>query len=209
MLRRTPLTPKRADGGDIRLEPLFLRTIRPGRQLDERMQRHLHPRALLLRHIHVVGINAPQHRLVRHDDDVLAPFQLHDDGFEADDDVAVGFPAPVSVIVLVVVARFEVFGVAVGDFLVREAVADARVQFVQGLPFQLVVALWGGGEEAGRLDGAFEGGGPDCELAVVADGGSDQVGQRAGVEFAAFRDVGVAADFAGEVEFRFAVLGRF
>lgn len=54
--------------------------------------------------------------------------------------------------------------------------------------------------------GAFEGGGPDGELTVVTDGGSDEVGERAGVEFPAFRYVGVAADFAGEVKFGFAML---
>ena len=209
MLRRTPFTPKRADGGDIGLEALLLGAVGPGRELDERVQGDLHPRALLLRDIHVVGVDAPQDGLVGDDDDVLAPFELHDDGFEADDDVAVGLAAPVAVVVLVVVARLEVFRVAVRNVLVREAVADARVQLVQGLPLELVVALWGGGEEAGGLDGAFEGGGPDGELAVIADGGGDEVGQRAGVELAAFGDVGVAADFAGEVEFRFTVLNQY
>ena len=89
MLRRTPLTPKRADGRDVRLEALLLGTVRPGGQLDERVQRHLHPGALLLRHVHVVGVDAPQHGLVGHDDDVLAALQFHDDGLEPDDDVAV------------------------------------------------------------------------------------------------------------------------
>ena len=89
MLRRTPLTPKRADGGNIRLEALLLGTVGPGRQLDERVQRHLHPRALLLRHVHVVSVDAPQDGLVRHDDDVLAALEFHDDGLEPDDDVAV------------------------------------------------------------------------------------------------------------------------
>ena len=208
MLRRTPLTPKRADGGNIGLEPLLLRPICPRRKLDERVQRDLHPRALLLRHIQVVGIDAPQHSLMRHNDDVLAAFELHDNGFEPNDNVAVRFPAPIAVIILVVVARLEVFRVAVRNVLVREAVADARVQFVQGLPLELVVALGRGGEEAGGLNGPFERRGPDGELAVVADGRGDEVGQRAGVELAALRDVGVAADFALEVELRFAVLNQ-
>ena len=89
MLRRTPLTPKRANSRDIRLEALFLGTVRPGRQLDERVQRYLHPGALLLRDVHVVSVDAPQHGLVRHDDDVLAALEFHDDGLEPDDDVAV------------------------------------------------------------------------------------------------------------------------
>ena len=145
---------------------------------------------------------------MRHNDDILAPFQLHDNGFKPYNHIPIALPAPVAIIVLVVVSRAEVLGVAVGDLLVGEAVADARVEFVQSLPFELVVAFGGGGEEAGRLDGAFEGGGPDCELAVVADGAGDELGEGVGVEFAALGDVGVAADFAFEVEFGFAVLER-
>lgn len=206
MFRRTPLTPKRADGGNIRFETLLLGAIRPGGQLDQRMQRDLHPGTLLLRDIHIIRVDAPEDSLMRHDDDILTAFQLHDDGLESDDHIAIGFPAAVAVIVFVVVSGFEVFGVLVGDLLVGEAVACARVEFVEGFPFELVVAFGGGGEEAGRLVGAFEGGGPDRELAVVTDGGSDEVGERAGVEFPAFGDVGVAADFAGEVEFGFAML---
>ena len=209
MFRRTPFTPKRADGGYIGLEALLLRTISPGRQLDKRVQRHLHPRTLLLRHVHIIGIYAPQDRLMRHDDNVLAALQFHNDGLEPNDHVAVRFPAAVAIVVLVVVSRFEVFGVPVRNLLVGEAVADARVQFVQGFPLELVVAFWGRGEESSRLDCAFESGGPDCELAVVTDGGSDKLGERTGVEFAAFGNVGVAADPASEVEFGFAMLKGF
>lgn len=98
---------------------------------------------------------------MRHDDDVLAAFQLHDDGLEADHDVAVGLPAPVAVIVFVVVARAEVFRVAVFDFLVREPIAHAAVEFVQRFPFQFRVALRRGGQEARRLNRAFQRAGPD------------------------------------------------
>lgn len=208
MFRRAPLTSKRAHGRDIRLEALLLRAVRPRGQLDQRVQRHLHPGALLLRHVHVVRVDAPQHGLVRHDEDVLAAFQLHDDGLEPDDHVAVGFPAPVAVVVFVVVPRSEVFGVAVRNLLVGEAIADARVEFVERLPFELVVAFWGRGEESSCLVGAFEGRGPDCKLAAVTDGGSDEVRQRTGVELAAFGDVGVSTNFAREVVFRFSVLDR-
>ena len=155
MLRRTPLSPKRAHGRYIALKPDLLSTIRPRRQFDQRMQRHLHPRTLLLRHIHVVRVYTPQHRLVRHDDNVFTSLQFHDDGLETDHDVPVGFPAPVAVVVFVVVPGPEVFGVAVCDFLVGEAVANAGVKFVERFPFQLVIAFWGGGEEAGCLDCAF------------------------------------------------------
>lgn len=105
------------------------------------MQRHLHPRTLLLRHIHVIRIDAPQHGLMRHDDDILTAFQLHDDRLKSDDYIAIGFSAPVAIVVLVVVSRFEIFGVLVRNLLVREAVAGAGVQFVQGFPFELVVAF--------------------------------------------------------------------
>lgn len=206
MFRRTAFAPKRAHGRDVGLEALLLGAVGAGRQLDERVQRDLHPGALLLRDVHVVGVDAAEDGLVRDDDDVLAALELHDDGLQPDDHVAVRLPAPITVVVLVVVARLEVLRVAVRDLLVREAVAEARVQLVQRLPFELVVALWGRGEEAGRLDRAFEGRGPDGELAVIADGGGDEVGERLGVEFAAFGDVGVAADFAVEVVLGFAVL---
>ena len=118
MLRRTPLSPKCADSRYIALESDLLSTIRPRRQFNQRMQWHLHPRTLLLRHIHVVGVYTPQHCLVRHYDNILAPFQFHDDGFETDHDVSIGFPAPVAVVVFVIVAGAEVFGVAVCNFLV-------------------------------------------------------------------------------------------
>lgn len=206
MFRRTPFTPKRADGGDVGLKALLLGGVRAGRQLDERVQGHFHPRALLLRDVHVVCVDASQDGLVRDDDDVLATLELHDDGLEPDDHVAVRLPAAVAVVVLVVVARLEVFRVAVRDLLVREAVAEARVELVQRLPFEFVVALWGRGEEAGGLDGALEGRGPDGELAVVANGRGDEVGECPGVEFTAFGDIGVAADFAIEVVLGFAVL---
>ena len=69
-----------------------------------------------------------------------------------------------------------------------------------------MVSFRGCGEESSRLHCAFQSGGPDCKLAVITDGGSDEVGEGTGIEFATFGDVGVAADLAGEVEFRFTVL---
>ena len=61
MLRRAPLAPKCAHGGDVRLEALLVRAVRPRVQLDQRVQGPLHPGALLLRHVHVVGVDAAQH----------------------------------------------------------------------------------------------------------------------------------------------------
>lgn len=110
---------------------------------------------------------------MRHDHNIFAPLQLHNNRLESDDHVAVGLPAPVAVVVFVVVAGAEVFGVAVFDFLVGEAVADAAVEFVQGFPFELGVAFGRGGQEARRLDRAFERARPDREVPVVADGLGD------------------------------------
>lgn len=206
MFRRTALTPKGAHSRDVRLEPLLLGAVRPRGQLDQRVQRDLHPGTLLLRHVHVIRVDTPEHGLVRHDEDILAAFQFHNDRLESDDHVAVGFSAPVAIVVFIVVSRLEVFRVVVRNLLVREAIADARVQLIEGFPFELVVAFWGCGEESSRLVGAFEGGGPDCKLAAVTDGGSDEVGQRTGVELATFRDVGVSPNLAGQVEFGFSML---
>ena len=116
------------------------------------MQRHLHPGTLLLRHVHIIRVDAPQHRLMRHDDDILAPFELHDNRLEPDDHVSITLASSVAIVVFVVVARSEVFRVALFDFFVGEAVTDAAVEFVQRFPFEFVVAFGRGGEEAGRLD---------------------------------------------------------
>lgn len=99
---------------------------------------------------------------MRNDYDIFAALKFHDYGLETDYHVAVGFTAAIAVVVFVVVAGFEVFGVAVGYFLVGEAVADAGVELVEGFPFEFVVAFGGGGEVARCLDGSFESGGPDC-----------------------------------------------
>ena len=164
MLRRTPLPSPRAHRRDIRRIPHLLRPVRPRRQLDKRVQRHIHPRALRLVLLHVIRIHTPQHRLMRDDEDILRPLQLHDDGFEPDHHVAVGLAAAVAIVVFVGVSRGEVLRVAVLDVLVGETVADAGVELVEGLPLELIV---GCGEEAGGGDRAFEGGGPNGERAVI------------------------------------------
>jgi hypothetical protein len=90
---------------------------------------------------------------VADDEYVLAALEFHYDGLETDDHVAVRLAAAVAVVVLVVVARREVVRVPVLDLLVRQPVADARVQLVEGLPLQLVVVL---GEVPRRGDCALE-----------------------------------------------------
>lgn len=78
-------------------------------------------------------------------DDILTALQLHDDGFEPDDHITIALPATVAIVIFVVVAGFEILGVAVGDFLVSQAVADARVELVEGFPFEFIVSFGRGG----------------------------------------------------------------
>ena len=206
MLRQTPLGPPGADGGDVGLEPLLLRPVRLGRQLHEGVQGDLHPRALALVQVVEVGEDAADDGLVRDDDDVLAALELHDDGLEADDDVAVALAAAVPVVVLVVVARAEVLGVLALNLLVRHAVADARLELVERLPLQLLPPRLGR-EVARRLDRALQRRRPDGQRRVFGDPGlAHQARQGPRVQLAALRDVGVTANFAVEIVLRFAVL---
>ena len=88
------------------------------------------------------------------DDDILAALEFHDDRLETDDHVTVGLTAAITIVVLVVVAGFKVLGVALGDFLIGQAVAHARVKLVEGLPLEFGVAHLSD-QVAGGLDGAL------------------------------------------------------
>lgn len=202
----TPLCPPRAHRRNVRAKPLLLRSVRFRRQLHQRVQRHLHPRTLALVQVVEVGKDAPHDRLVRHNDHVLAALQLHDDRLQPDHDVAVALAAAVAVVVLVVVAGAEVFRVLALDFLVGHAVAEARLELVERLPLEFLPPGLGG-EVAHGLVRAFERRGPDGQGRVFGNTGfADEVGERARVQLAALREVGVAADFAFEVIFGFAML---
>ena len=160
----------------------------------------------MLRQVHKVRINAPQYSLMRNDDDILAPLQLHDDRLQADHDVPVRLPAAIPIVVLVLVARGKVLGILSGDLFVGHAVANARVELVEGLPLEFRVGVLGSREEARGANRAAEGGGPDGEAAVVGKRACDEVRQGAGVVFAVWGEEGIAADFLLEVILRFAVL---
>ena len=86
---------------------------------------------------------------MRHNDDVFTPLQFHDDRFKTYDNVTIGFPTPIPVVVFIVVTGQEVFGIRVGYFLIREAITDTGVELIKGFPFKLGVAGRGGGKEAG------------------------------------------------------------
>lgn len=206
MLRRRALSAPGRDGGDIGLEALLLGTVGARGQLDEGVEGYFHPGRLLLGNVHEVGVNTAEDSLVGDDDDVLAALEFHDDGLQTDDHVAVRLTAAIAVVVLVFIAGGEVLGVLLGDFLVGEAIADAGVQFIEGLPLQLLEAGFCL-EVAGGLDGAAEGGGPNDDFSVWGDARlAEELWQLAGVGFAALGDVRVTPNLAGQVELRFTVL---
>lgn len=69
--------------------------------------------------------------------DVLAALQLHDNGFQPDDDVTVRLAAKIAIVVLVLVALFEILGVFLFNLRVRETIADAGIEFVKRFPLEL------------------------------------------------------------------------
>jgi len=153
-----------------------------------------------------VGKDTPHDGLVRHNDHILAALQLHDDGLQPDHDVAVALAAAVAVVVLVVVAGTEVFRVLALDFLVGHAVAETRLELVERLPLELLPPGLGG-EVARGLDRALERRGPDGQGRAFGDTGfADESGKGTRVQLATLREAGVAADFAFEVIFGFAML---
>lgn len=131
----------------------LFRAVRPWCQFDERVKWHIHPGALGLVLLHKVCVDAAQNRLVSHNENVLATFQFHYDWFQADDHVTVRLATTVSVVVFILITGRKVFGVAVFDFLVGQAIAHTGIQFIQRFPLQLVVVLR---EEAGCGNGTFQ-----------------------------------------------------
>lgn len=143
MFRGTPFATPRRNCRDVGFEALFLRAVRAGRQLDQRMKGDFHPRTLFLGHIVEIRIDAPQNRLMGDDDHVLAPLQFHDDGLEADDDISVRLATAIAVVVFVLVSGRKVFGIPFRDLLVGQAIADPRVKLVERFPLELVVTHLG------------------------------------------------------------------
>lgn len=115
---------------------------RPETWRDGRVGTYCHPWGLGLRLLLEVGVDAAEHSLVGDDEDVLGPLQLHDDGLQADHDIAIRLAAAVSVVVLVVIAGFKVFRVLVFDVGVRKPVTNTSVQLIQSLPLELVIMGW-------------------------------------------------------------------
>ena len=71
---------------------------------------------------------------MRDDEDVLGALQLHDDGLQADDDVAVALTTQVAVVVLVLISCLEILWEPLLDLRIRQAIADAGVELVKCFP---------------------------------------------------------------------------
>lgn len=176
----TALASPSTDGGNVGLPPLLDGTVGSRRQLNQRVQRYLHPGRLFLRAAHEISVDAAKHGLVSDNEDVLATLQLHNDGLEADDDVAVGLATQVAVVVLVCISALEVLGVTLFNLGVGQSVTDTRVELIEGLPGELLVR-----QEAGSLDCSLEGGSPDGELGIAC-GVLDELRQLLSIELTAF-----------------------
>ena len=206
MLGTAALGAPGADGRNVRLEALLDGAVGLGGELHERVEGYLHPGALALVDVVEVGEDAADHGLVRDDDDVLGPLELHDDGFEADDDVAVRLAPAVPVVVLVVVASLEVLRVLGLDLRVRHAVADTRLELVEGLPLQrLPPHLLR--QVLRRLDCPFQRRRPDGQRLVCGYSRfAHNIRQCPSVRLPPWRQVRVPADLGLQVVFRFAML---
>ncbi len=189
-------------GRDVGGETFLHCAISLGCQLNQSMQRHLHPGRLFLADVLEVGVDATEDSLVSDDEDVVGTLELHDDGFEADDNVAVRLPTPVAVVVLVRVALLEVFRVLLLDLLISQSVTHPRIDLVQSFPLALVKH----DEETTGLDRALERRRPDSQLSAVPHGLAQEIWQGLSISLAALREIGISAKLAIEVVLGFAML---
>ena len=196
MLCRSALATPGGHGWNIGLEPLFVRPVRARRQLDQRVKRNLHPWTLLLGSVKEVGIDATEHSLMGHNDDVLTALQFHDDWFQANDNIPVRFSSAITVVVLVFVSSCEVIRILLGNILVSEPVAKSGVEFVQSLPFKLLKACFGG-KMTSSLDCTLECRCPDDDLGVGWIAGfSHQFREGFRVSFASLGDAGIPTNLS-------------
>lgn len=89
MLGRASLATPSAHSRDICRVSDFFGAIGARSELDQRVERYIHPRAFGLVILHEVGIDATKHCLMRNDENVFTALKLHDDGFEANDYISV------------------------------------------------------------------------------------------------------------------------
>jgi hypothetical protein len=153
-----------ADSGDVGLIANFFGAIGTRGQLDEGVERNVHPGALSLVLLHEVGVDAAQNSLVGDNKNVFTSLQFHNNRLKTDDDIAIRLSATVAVVVLVFITSGKILGVSVLDLLVSQTVAHARVKLIKGLPLELVVVLR---KEARRGDGSSKSRGPHGKRTII------------------------------------------
>lgn len=109
----------------------------------------------------------------------------------------------IPIIELIVIPGFKVLRILIRNLLIRQPITNTRIQLIQRLPLQTMILL---GQMLRSCDGATERRSPYSQRSVVADGVPDHLWELACVGLSVFREHGVAADLACEVEFGFAVL---
>lgn len=172
------------------------------------MKRNLHPRTLLLRGVKEVGVDAAQDGLMGDNDDILTALEFHYDGFQADDNIAVGLSSSVAVVILVFITGRKVIGVLYGDILVSKTVANARVEFIQSLPFQLLKACFSC-KVASCLNRTPECRCPNDDFGVGRKSRLlHEIRESFCISLASLRDTRVSANFPHEVVLRFTVLKK-
>ena len=102
------------------------------------MQGDFHPWTLLLRNVHEISVDAAENGLVSDNQDVFAPFQLHNDGLKSNDNIPVRFASKIPVVVLIFITLAEILWVLFFNLAISESVAHSRVQFIQSFPLQLL-----------------------------------------------------------------------
>ena len=188
------LTSPGTDSWNVRFQPFLLSRVRLRREFDQCVKRNLHPRTLLLRHIHKVCIDAPENGLVRNNQDVFATLKFHDDRFQADDDVAIRLTAQISIVVLVLIALRKVLRILLFDFSICQTIADTRVKFIQGLPFKLLE-----GEKSRSLYSSLQSRRPDGQSATIANGFGNETRESVRICIAAFGKVGIASNLTSQI----------
>jgi hypothetical protein len=133
--------------------------------------------------------------------DILTPFEFHDNRLQANHNVTIALSATVAVVVLVIIPGFEVFWILFLDFLISKSIAYTRVKLIESFPFELIVAVGGRRKEAGSLNSTFECRRPYCQLAIIADRLRNEFREFPGIELTALRDIRITSYLPLKIEF--------
>lgn len=145
---------------------------------------------------------------MRHDNNVFASLELHDDRFKSDDNITVRFTSTVSIVILVLITGCKVLGITLLDLLVSKTVAYAGVKFIESLPLKLVITHFFD-EVTNSLMGTLESRCPDCELGSGRNARlAKEFWEGKSVLLATRRDIGIATNSTSEIELRFSVLSK-